>query len=98
MFFKSLTFYNLHPLVLGMPLVKQHNTWAQAAGKGLNNVGNGPLNCSSSDMENEQENSAGATNKVRMEENVNESQIAAAFSEGWGQRVSFIAHFIFVFH
>lgn len=78
-----------------MPLVKQHNTWAQAAGKGLNNVGNGPLNCSP-DMENEQENSAGTTNKVRMEENVNESQIAAAFSEGWGQRVSLIAHIILI--
>lgn len=70
-----------------MPLVKQHNTWAQAAGKGLNNVSNGPLNCT--DMENEQESSSGTTNKVRMEENVNESQIAAAFSEGWGQRVSY---------
>lgn len=86
-----ISFYNIsnvNVFFAVMPLVKQHNTWAQAGGKGLNNVSNGPLNCSSSDMENEQENTAGPTNKVRMEENVRESQIAAAFSEGWGQRVS----------
>lgn len=71
-----------------MPLVKQHNTWAQAAGKGLSNVGNGPSSCNTSDMENEQDNSTSSSTKtMRMEENVNESQIAAAFSEGWGQRV-----------
>ncbi|XP_035230860.1 protein Gawky-like, partial [Stegodyphus dumicola] len=70
-----------------MPLVKQHNTWAQAAGKGLNSVGNGPTNPSNTDMESDQDNSGGSASKVmRMEENVNESQIAAAFSEGWGQR------------
>lgn len=82
-----------------MPLVKQHNTWAQAAGKGLNNVANGPSNCSASDMENEQEgSSSGSTSKVnKMEENVNESQIAAAFSEGWGQRVSFIFYYLEIY-
>ncbi|KAG8197988.1 hypothetical protein JTE90_029382 [Oedothorax gibbosus] len=38
-------------------------------------------------MENDQDNSGGSASKVmRMEENVNESQMAAAFSEGWGQR------------
>ncbi|GIY55934.1 protein Gawky [Caerostris extrusa] len=69
-----------------MPL-KQHNTWAQAAGKGLNNIGNGPTSTSNTEMENEQDNTGNSASKVkRMEENVNESQIAAAFSEGWGQR------------
>lgn len=72
-----------------MPLVKQH-TWAQAAGKGLSSVvGNGPTSSSNSEMENDQDNSGGSASKVmRMEENVNESQMAAAYSEGWGQRVN----------
>ncbi|CAL1294287.1 unnamed protein product [Larinioides sclopetarius] len=71
-----------------MPLVKQHNTWAQAAGKGLNSVGNGPTSSSNSEMENDHQDNAGSssTKVIRMEENVNESQIAAAYSEGWGQR------------
>ncbi|XP_054719773.1 protein Gawky-like [Uloborus diversus] len=69
-----------------MPLVKQHNTWAQAAGKGLSSVSNGQTSTNNPEMENDQDNNGSNSKVMRMEENVNESQIAAAFSEGWGQR------------
>ncbi|XP_015903924.1 protein Gawky isoform X3 [Parasteatoda tepidariorum] len=70
-----------------MPLVKQQNTWAQAAGKGLNSIDNGPSTSTNSEMGNDQDNSGNLSTKVnKMEENVTETTLAAAYSEGWGQR------------
>ncbi|XP_023237816.1 protein Gawky-like isoform X5 [Centruroides sculpturatus] len=75
----------------GLSPPKCHGTWAQAAGKGLNQQVQSSHNDSCDNSNNESQNEQGShivinngSNKVRTEE-INEIKIAAAFSDGWGQ-------------
>ncbi|XP_076337193.1 protein Gawky-like isoform X3 [Tachypleus tridentatus] len=65
---------------------KAHSTWAQAAGKGLSTTGStsAPSNTIIGNNDKGLHNENGAT-KIRIEEQMSELRIAAAYSEGWGQ-------------